>query len=437
MRWVIAILASMIVAAPVWSDGITYYEDFDSYGSGVICYSPQRNQQAFTNEWPAIGTYMSLQVDFDYDGAVCPDGFRGYDTPFYVESGKDASSQNYKYLVPMIQLLDPGMNAVNGSDANPLELKLYVNMKDNNQKEQATSFWVQLFAGGYEDMVPNDSEQLLIHADCVLTNVTPSTPKKSIAFGGYPNLLPCGSAWPTECDPRPECQEPDGPALLDTDVFYDGDHWVVLREDFPVPGLALMPVAGACWWTITIKTDTVDIQVEPIVGGTVTRIGIPRAYTGPFQSIALGAGANTDFPAYIDKVSLLGGYLTTLGGACCIWDGSCTYTSTEGECTTTLGGTWNGVGSTCASVICCPERWMDLDDDSDVDQMDFGQWQLCFSGDGHAYAQGCECFDRDDATGVQGGDGDIDADDFVWFENCVTGPTVLLDVNNWPPGCIP
>lgn len=442
----IIIIVPLIAAVSASADPIypiDYQEsftDYGEYGEGGICTSALAYQWVFKSEWPPVaqcrsGPCFSLKVDFEYDGAECPDGFRGWDQPFYVESGKDVASQNYKDLAPMIQALYPEFDAVNGSDENPLELKVYVNMKDNSQKWEATSFWIQLYAGDYNDMAPNDPEQLLIHNGCVLENVTAPTPRKSIAFGSFPNLLPCDA-----CPGLTECQDPPNSDLLDTNVFYNGDHWIVLRENVPAqaPGSALAPVPGACWWTITIKTDTVDITVEPIGGTAVTRTGIPRIYTDPFQAIGLGSGAKTDYPAYIDAVSLTGGYLVTLGGACCLTDGSCIITA-ELDCTTNLGGTWNDVGSTCdESIICCPLLWADIDVDGDVDQADFGLWQRCFSGSTKPYPTklGCECLDRNDFTGLQGGDGDIDADDLDWFANCFTGPEVALNIDD-QPNCIP
>jgi len=132
--------------------------------------------------------------------------------------------------------------------------------------------------------------------------------------------------------------------------------------------------------------------------------------------------------------------LTDLGptGACCHDDGSCTQ-GTENECTG-LSGQWQGTGTTCATVVCCPVPWADIDRDNDVDQKDFGLWQVCFSGGGNAYEEGCECFDRVDSgehAGEQGGDGDVDTNDFAWFEDCFSGPTVPLDLENLPEDCIP
>ncbi|UCD27504.1 MAG: hypothetical protein JSV03_10315 [Planctomycetota bacterium] len=424
MRWLVAVIAPLIAAVPVLAEGIVFWDNFD-YGWGTECNS-NRNQAAFTTAWPIVGGCNSLQVDDDYDG-TCPDGFRGWDPLFYVEHGRDQFLQNVKNLVPLIYDLDPSMDAVNGSNEEPLVLEVYVNMKPDNQKERATTFWIQLFAA--DDLAPNN--QNLIHNDCVLTNETPSNPHNSIAFGGYPKLLPC-----VECPNLPECQPPDGPPLLNADAFYNGDRWTLLETDVPVPGPALRPAPGASWWTITIKTDTVDITVDSDAYGVVTRTDIPRYHTGPFQAIGLGSCEKSDYPSYIDHVVLSGGYLTTLvTGACCLVDGSCNNV-TAAECVA-QNGTWNGEGSICAGVICCPVPWADIDFDGDVDQVDLGLWQRCYSGPGYAYAEGCECYDRHAVTGMQGGDGDVDFSDFIWFGYCATGPTVPLDIYNPPANCMP
>ena len=63
----------------------------------------------------------------------------------------------------------------------------------------------------------------------------------------------------------------------------------------------------------------------------------------------------------------------------------------------------------------------DLDEDGDVDQEDFGQFQACLSGAGVVAAMGCEDADFDL-------DGDVDVDDRLQFQECMGGA-------NLPPGC--
>ena len=56
----------------------------------------------------------------------------------------------------------------------------------------------------------------------------------------------------------------------------------------------------------------------------------------------------------------------------------------------------------------------DLDDDGDVDQIDFGRFQACYSGDGQSYGPDCPVADLS-------GDGDVDEEDFGVFRNCLSG----------------
>jgi hypothetical protein len=57
----------------------------------------------------------------------------------------------------------------------------------------------------------------------------------------------------------------------------------------------------------------------------------------------------------------------------------------------------------------------DCDGDGDVDLVDFGEVQLCFTGPGGTIDPGCECADFDE-------DGDIDLVDFGEFQLAFTGP---------------
>jgi len=81
----------------------------------------------------------------------------------------------------------------------------------------------------------------------------------------------------------------------------------------------------------------------------------------------------------------------------------------------------NTIGSDTASWQVRVFSRSDFDADGDVDQEDFGAFQLCLSGQGEPYATGCGFADL-------GGDGDVDAADFEVFEACFNGP------NNVPSG---
>jgi hypothetical protein len=66
----------------------------------------------------------------------------------------------------------------------------------------------------------------------------------------------------------------------------------------------------------------------------------------------------------------------------------------------------------------CNDPFADQDDDSDVDQEDFGIWQACFTGTEGTLAAGCGCADWD-------GNGRVDMADFDKFQICASGPTVM------------
>ncbi|GMV97605.1 MAG: hypothetical protein AMXMBFR83_19620 [Phycisphaerae bacterium] len=119
---------------------------------------------------------------------------------------------------------------------------------------------------------------------------------------------------------------------------------------------------------------------------------------------------------------------TSCTGACCRADGICADNMNGGDCQA-LGGTFQGLQTVCADVSCplpeCPPLFADVDDDGDVDHVDYGAFQNCFGGPFGGYVVPlCHCFDRD--NGGQG-DGDVDGRDLVAFEKCASGPDVPAD----------
>ncbi len=67
----------------------------------------------------------------------------------------------------------------------------------------------------------------------------------------------------------------------------------------------------------------------------------------------------------------------------------------------------------------------DFDDDGDVDQSDFGIFQLCLSGTNISYPTGCERADFDT-------DGDVDKDDTNAFIQCLSGSNTPYDASCLP-----
>ena len=68
----------------------------------------------------------------------------------------------------------------------------------------------------------------------------------------------------------------------------------------------------------------------------------------------------------------------------------------------------------------CGAVFADRDKDGDVDQVDFGAFQTCYTGTIVGVVADCECFDRD-------GDGKIDAADLNAFTKCWSGPTIKAE----------
>ncbi len=111
-------------------------------------------------------------------------------------------------------------------------------------------------------------------------------------------------------------------------------------------------------------------------------------------------------------------------GACCGPDTVCSEGS-EGDCEL-LGGRFQGDGTTCEGRLCCPYPFADDDLDGDVDQDDFGAWQLCYTGQDGGVPAGCECLNRNSKNAGGGDDAqsDIDIRDLADFDQCWSGPNV-------------
>lgn len=81
----------------------------------------------------------------------------------------------------------------------------------------------------------------------------------------------------------------------------------------------------------------------------------------------------------------------------------------------------NNSAAACASATA--RKPGDFDGDDDVDQSDFGVFQICLTGSGWNLAPGCEDADFD-------GDGDVDELDLKAFRRCFSGPGLTSK-----PGC--
>lgn len=66
----------------------------------------------------------------------------------------------------------------------------------------------------------------------------------------------------------------------------------------------------------------------------------------------------------------------------------------------------------------CSDPFADIDRDGDVDLVDFGQWQLCYTGGPATVPQECTCLDVAEPVGA------IDGADFDLFAKCWSGPSM-------------
>ncbi len=290
---------------------------------------------------------------------------------------------------------------------------------------------------------PDTQYNVICQQDFPAPNCPPAftTPRASIAVGllAYLDNNPC------HCDS--DSQRPQNSHL---NVF-DGLKWHILKSNV-YPGSGDFTVRKR--WnhvTITVKTSTIDVEMlavnpDPDEYNIAT---IPRQYTGPFDSVNYGvpAGCLLSSTSYecqtpgsetclltgpstgaheIDNLVLTGGEQVNVTAACCLNDASCVEV-TQSSCLE-QNGLFKGYGSSCDTTVCCPYPFADTDHDGDVDQDDFGAFQVCYNGAG-AVPTGCECFDRNN-------DGKVDATDFNEFNNCFTGANVPW-AQNLTPSCTP
>jgi len=130
----------------------------------------------------------------------------------------------------------------------------------------------------------------------------------------------------------------------------------------------------------------------------------------------------------LDAMSLLDGMLVqvTDEGSCCRTDGTCDITTFD-NCTSP--DIFHSGDTTCEMSRCCPQPFANSDaasGDTDVDLVDFGAFQRCYTGLNGGVLDGCACFNKD-------GDNDVDDADFDEFQKCWSGPNVPYSGTTQPP----
>lgn len=192
-------------------------------------------------------------------------------------------------------------------------------------------------------------------------------------------------------------QQTGGAALLNRTVSPNGDTVVGAGVAFSFS----QPVKAFGVWVIEdhLQADRYVLRLEQVDGRTFT--------SGPLES---DNGATLAVEGFIGAISEVGisrvvieQQALSVGGVGVVSHGDLFYLDHV-----QVGGSP------------CHDPFADMDGDRDVDQSDFGRWQLCVSGKGLAADRTCHCLDRDR-------DGDVDSDDLQAFLQCLNGPDKPAD----------
>lgn len=369
----------------------------------------------------------------------------------------------------------PDSDAVNGTDANPLVLRFWLHDNNNisapagnrNWGQPANwPFYMELTLGS--DRAPTDfamSNPAI--AECVnqlrnypvICQLHPSHTKPPGRPSSCPPLSNTVHAslafgWLAPIDTNP-CDVETGrkPTMYHAATF-DGLYWSQLvANQFPGNGGDFNYGMGLGFFEMTIRSN--DYVVRLVAPHDCTGDGcpdppgyeistsiatIPRQYTGPFNHIGMGVGPACELDpvtgdckagkvrdqhgfhygwsnVYPDRPVVFGGVGNNSTGACCFNDPQNPCQDMSAAACDAANGRFSGPNTACASTVCCPYPFADSDYDGDVDQDDFGAYQLCFTNTDGGVPTGCSCFNRD-------GDDDVDGLDFEAFNHCFSGANV-------------
>ncbi len=369
-------------------------------------------------------------------------------------------------------------SAVRATDLTPLTVQFAMNGQ-SGAKMHSANLYVELGYGRANSLLPPGTNSLtnwLRSEDCsVYPGNHGDQPNYPVICRQDPR--PAGCADPSTAPVLPVIaagfvafldQNPCHPEGTDhwprTDrlAFFDGRVWHTLHKGlFPDPGGSepapgdFLIVSGNTVHRVRVTLKSTTAIVELRVGSPVvlSRCEIPLAYVGPFSTVLMGyqmpceltggtwdcngafdcngpcgptqtccvSGSPGGGTVAVDDIAIYGGQGFGDAGACCfqnVPDYTCEI-KYPGDCQV-LGGTFKGSGTTCEdpTTACCPPVRVDHDQDGDVDQMDFGWFQTCLSGQQIAPPTfGCRCADLDQQN-------DVDQTDFDLFQTCLSGPDV-------------
>lgn len=488
MRLPITLLAAGMVTAicapapAVCPSGLTpeiFCDDFDCYCQDSPCHQSPPGKcvpGAPKDNAPMRQVWLLTSVN-EFDNSGCGSQFNIEDTllvfsePFGNGLPNQVSGQLGHTTVTLIDDIKAALgdqyNAVRGTDAHPLVMTFNVN-NQTDDKIFAANVFMELSLGA--DRASTD----FVYAPDCSTYCTPP-----VYLAGRPEILCAQNA------SVPGCPDPGAApvrasiavgfvAKLDTDpchcaeashgsknrhlALYDGKTWWTLDEGvFPgsgnfelTGGLGLDPIVdlNGCTVVLTIKSSTVEIEYRPYLNGVygpTSTATVPRAYPGAFDTLHAGFGTSCELASatwdncaaarkclngspgagrvIFDDFVIHGGEGENQIGACCLPNTDCIET-VEANCEL-LDGRYQGPATTCEGLLCCPYPFADGDYDGDVDQTDFGFFQVCYTGGAGGVPAGCECMDREP-------DGNVDEDDSAAFARCRSGPNVP-----WSPALAP
>jgi len=422
--------------------------------------SAEVDQAAFAANWTLECAEPMTVID-DMDDGNQTDA---WNLPMYVaywgqynDTGPCRASGYSWNFTEAIQAKDSSKNAVNGSDETPLHLKWWVTVPIAGVAPQSPLYFELSWNGEHAptDYVMTDNSAF-DDTVCVQEGVGPypiicqqnrgrrpeintycppldTTIYKALALGFLAQLdsNPCDVV----VGRRP-CQEHS--------VVFDGNKWTELRSSVFPPNIGDHDIYGTnFWFEMEIKTSQMivhQIDNQNCPESFPCFSTVPRLYEGPFNTVFMGTAPGCELDVNdvdsdgilnecvpgttrecfhyadlggtegwkhqrFDTPVLLDGVLeyVSVTGACCLPDLSCQDGLTQAECEA-LSGVYQGNGTECATTLCCHDPFADGDGDGDVDQADFGLWQVCYDG-GNGLIAGCECYDRD---------GDNDVDGAMW-----------------------